>query len=94
MCVSVRDTAYAYENKKCALPSHIHTRVCVCVCVCVRARARACVCRNAEGKLTCKFGALIKDDRCSNIFEAIVGTLRAGMALRLLAPFSYVTLFV
>jgi len=35
--------------------------------------------RNADGKLTCKFGALIRDDRCSNIFEAIVGTLRSGL---------------
>ena len=34
--------------------------------------------RNADGKLVCKFGALIKDDRCSNIFEAIVGTLRSA----------------
>jgi hypothetical protein len=25
--------------------------------------------RGADGKLKCKFGALIKDDRCSNIFE-------------------------
>ena len=29
-------------------------------------------------QIRCKFGALIKDDRCSNLFEAIVGTLRAA----------------
>eukprot|EP00281_Chroomonas_sp_CCMP1168_P031645 CAMPEP_0206253574 /NCGR_PEP_ID=MMETSP0047_2-20121206/23227_1 /ASSEMBLY_ACC=CAM_ASM_000192 /TAXON_ID=195065 /ORGANISM="Chroomonas mesostigmatica_cf, Strain CCMP1168" /LENGTH=79 /DNA_ID=CAMNT_0053679797 /DNA_START=28 /DNA_END=264 /DNA_ORIENTATION=+ len=34
--------------------------------------------KGADGKIKCKFGALIKDDRCSNIFEAIVGTLRAA----------------
>jgi hypothetical protein len=25
--------------------------------------------RGSDGKLKCKFGDLIKDDRCSNIFE-------------------------
>ncbi|KAG8723236.1 hypothetical protein FRC09_004171 [Ceratobasidium sp. 395] len=25
-----------------------------------------------------KFGVLVRDDRCSNIFEALVGTLRAA----------------
>jgi hypothetical protein len=25
--------------------------------------------RGSDGKLKCKFGALIKDDRCSNVFE-------------------------
>ena len=25
--------------------------------------------RGADGKIRCKFGDLIKDDRCSNIFE-------------------------
>mmetsp|Transcript_52302 Transcript_52302/g.106611 ORF Transcript_52302/g.106611 Transcript_52302/m.106611 type:complete len:84 (+) Transcript_52302:23-274(+) len=34
--------------------------------------------RGEDGILKCKFGALIKDDKCSNIFEAIVGTLRAA----------------
>eukprot|EP00960_Hanusia_phi_P066002 766283-Hanusia_phi.AAC.1 len=34
--------------------------------------------RGADGKLVCKFGALIHDDRCSNIFEALVGTLKAA----------------
>eukprot|EP00283_Hemiselmis_rufescens_P011410 CAMPEP_0173435454 /NCGR_PEP_ID=MMETSP1357-20121228/15123_1 /TAXON_ID=77926 /ORGANISM="Hemiselmis rufescens, Strain PCC563" /LENGTH=82 /DNA_ID=CAMNT_0014400435 /DNA_START=119 /DNA_END=367 /DNA_ORIENTATION=- len=34
--------------------------------------------KGEDGKLRCKFGALIKDDKCSNIFEAIVGTLRAA----------------
>ena len=40
--------------------------------------------RNAEGKLTCKFGALIHDDRCSNIFEALVGPLRAAKKKKIL----------
>ena len=39
---------------------------------------------NADGKLTCKFGALINDDRCSNIFEALVGTLRAAKKKKIL----------
>ena len=27
--------------------------------------------RGADGKLRCKFGVLIRDDRCSNVFEVI-----------------------
>ncbi|XP_077568353.1 costars family protein ABRACL [Stigmatopora nigra] len=34
--------------------------------------------KNAEGQTTVKFGVLFKDDRCANIFEALVGTLRAA----------------
>lgn len=33
---------------------------------------------NAEGKISVKFGVLFKDDRCANIFEALVGTLRCS----------------
>jgi hypothetical protein len=38
-------------------------------------------CRGEDGKIRCKFGVLVKDDRCSNIFEALVGTLRAAKVL-------------
>merc|ERR1712072_786835 len=33
---------------------------------------------NADGKISVTFGVLFSDDRCSNIFEALVGTLRAA----------------
>lgn len=33
---------------------------------------------NADGKVTVKFGILFADDRCANLFEALVGTLRAA----------------
>ncbi|XP_068609830.1 costars family protein ABRACL [Brachionichthys hirsutus] len=31
-----------------------------------------------DGKITVKFGVLFCDTRCANIFEALVGTLRAA----------------
>ncbi|XP_030261744.1 costars family protein ABRACL [Sparus aurata] len=34
--------------------------------------------KNADGQVTVKFGVLFNDDRCANIFEALVGTLRAA----------------
>ncbi|XP_073348320.1 costars family protein ABRACL [Pagrus major] len=34
--------------------------------------------KNADGQITVKFGVLFSDDRCANIFEALVGTLRAA----------------
>ena len=34
--------------------------------------------RNSEGQLVVKFGVLFADDRCANLFEAMVGTLRAA----------------
>ena len=34
--------------------------------------------RAAEGRKVVKFGVLVRDDRCANIFEGIVGTLRAA----------------
>lgn len=33
---------------------------------------------DADGKTTVKFGVLFSDDRCANIFEALVGTLKAA----------------
>ena len=33
---------------------------------------------NADGNISVKFGALFADDRCANIFEALIGTLRAA----------------
>ncbi|WOL04995.1 hypothetical protein Cni_G13718 [Canna indica] len=32
----------------------------------------------ADGSYKVKFGVLFNDDRCANIFEALVGTLRAA----------------
>ncbi|QRV80870.1 Costars family protein [Ceratobasidium sp. AG-Ba] len=33
---------------------------------------------DGQGIAVVKFGKLVRDDRCSNIFEALVGTLRAA----------------
>lgn len=33
---------------------------------------------DADGQTTVKFGVLFNDDRCANIFEALVGTLKAA----------------
>lgn len=33
---------------------------------------------DASGKISVNFGTLFSDDRCANIFEALVGTLRAA----------------
>ena len=33
---------------------------------------------NASGQLVVKFGVLFSDDKCANLFEALVGTLRAA----------------
>lgn len=33
---------------------------------------------DADGQTTVKFGVLFSDDRCANIFEALVGTLKAA----------------
>ncbi|XP_038672394.1 costars family protein ABRACL [Scyliorhinus canicula] len=32
----------------------------------------------ADGKITVKFGVLFADDKCANLFEALVGTLKAA----------------
>ncbi|KAH3825774.1 costars family protein ABRACL-like [Dreissena polymorpha] len=34
--------------------------------------------QDAEGKYSVTFGVLFNDDQCANIFEALVGTLRAA----------------
>jgi hypothetical protein len=34
--------------------------------------------KNEKGQYSVKFGVIVMDDRCSNIFEALVGTLRAA----------------
>lgn len=33
---------------------------------------------DADGQTTVKFGVLFNDDQCANIFEALVGTLKAA----------------
>ena len=33
---------------------------------------------DGDGTVTVKFGTLFSDDRCANLFEALVGTLRAA----------------
>ncbi|KAM4632723.1 costars family protein ABRACL [Polymixia lowei] len=34
--------------------------------------------KNADGITSVKFGVLFNDEKCANIFEALVGTLRAA----------------
>ncbi|KAM9339659.1 costars family protein ABRACL [Symphorus nematophorus] len=34
--------------------------------------------KNADGQTSVKFGVLFNDDQCANIFEALVGTLKAA----------------
>lgn len=34
--------------------------------------------KNASGQTSVKFGVLFSDDQCANIFEALVGTLKAA----------------
>ncbi|KAM8846926.1 costars family protein ABRACL [Synchiropus picturatus] len=41
--------------------------------------------KNAEGQTCVKFGVLFRDDRCANIFEALVGTLRAAKRKKIVA---------
>ncbi len=33
---------------------------------------------DADGKISVKFGVLFNDDQCANLFEALVGTLKAA----------------
>lgn len=33
---------------------------------------------NSSGQVVVKFGVLFSDDKCANLFEALVGTLRAA----------------
>ncbi|TPX62393.1 hypothetical protein PhCBS80983_g00586 [Powellomyces hirtus] len=39
----------------------------------------------ATGTICVKFGKLVRDDDCANIFEAIVGTLRAAKKRKVVA---------
>lgn len=40
---------------------------------------------DAEGKESVKFGILFSDDRCGNLFEALVGTLRAAKRKKIIS---------
>lgn len=40
---------------------------------------------DADGKLSVKFGVLFQDDRCANLFEALVGTLKAAKRRKIVA---------
>ena len=33
---------------------------------------------DSDGQIRCKFGKLFEDERCQNVFEALIGTLRAA----------------
>ncbi|CAN9507950.1 unnamed protein product [Ophioblennius macclurei] len=41
--------------------------------------------QNTEGQTTVKFGVLFNDDRCANIFEALVGTLKAAKRKKIIS---------
>ncbi|XP_003971945.3 costars family protein ABRACL [Takifugu rubripes] len=41
--------------------------------------------KNADGQTCVKFGVLFNDDRCANIFEALVGTLKAAKKRKLIS---------
>ncbi|KAI1240860.1 hypothetical protein IHE44_0009306 [Lamprotornis superbus] len=34
--------------------------------------------KNADGQVSVKFGVLFADEKCANLFEALVGTLKAA----------------
>ncbi|KAM5164566.1 costars family protein ABRACL [Mantella aurantiaca] len=40
--------------------------------------------RDQDGKLKVKFGVLFNDDQCANLFEAMVGTLKAAKRKKIL----------
>ncbi|XP_077342871.1 costars family protein ABRACL [Lithobates pipiens] len=40
--------------------------------------------RDPDGKLKVKFGVLFHDDQCANLFEAMVGTLKAAKRKKIL----------
>ncbi|XP_041108465.1 costars family protein ABRACL isoform X2 [Polyodon spathula] len=40
---------------------------------------------NADGKTSVKFGVLFRDDRCANLFEAMVGTLKAAKRKKIIS---------
>ena len=39
---------------------------------------------NADGNISVKFGILFRDDKCANLFEALVGTLKAAKRKKIL----------
>ncbi|XP_068564535.1 costars family protein ABRACL [Cebidichthys violaceus] len=41
--------------------------------------------KSADGQTSVKFGVLFNDDRCANIFEALVGTLRAAKRKKIIS---------
>ncbi|XP_063078967.1 costars family protein ABRACL [Engraulis encrasicolus] len=40
---------------------------------------------NADGKISVKFGVLFNDDKCANLFEALVGTMRAAKRKKIIS---------
>lgn len=40
--------------------------------------------QNAEGHYVVTFGVLFNDDKCANLFEALVGTLKAAKRKKIL----------
>ena len=40
---------------------------------------------NADGQFVVPFGVLFNDDKCANLFEALVGTLRAAKRKKIVA---------
>lgn len=40
---------------------------------------------NADGKISVKFGTLFHDEKCANLFEALVGTLKAAKRRKILS---------
>ncbi|KAM9315849.1 costars family protein ABRACL [Gastrophryne carolinensis] len=40
--------------------------------------------RDQDGKVKVKFGVLFHDDQCANLFEAMVGTLKAAKRRKIL----------
>lgn len=41
--------------------------------------------KNADGKISVKFGVLFNDDQCANLFEALVGTLKAAKRKKIIS---------
>lgn len=39
---------------------------------------------DADGQTSVKFGVLFNDDKCANLFEALVGTLKAAKRKRII----------
>uniref|UniRef100_A0A663EP21 Costars family protein ABRACL n=5 Tax=Neoaves TaxID=3078114 RepID=A0A663EP21_AQUCH len=41
--------------------------------------------KNADGQVSVKFGVLFADEKCANLFEALVGTLKAAKRRKIVA---------